>query len=170
MIKMSLGISKYSRSTPLLDALEIRRISELYQTYKIQFLEQVTRNGKCLKVFEELLVVNQGMKKTGDSFFSQIARLSNLLGYDVFNTSKDKVKSDIRKRFECLNLGLLDSLRMVFSGWRYDLGGRDLLAMLLRVGFGAEGRRAFPSGLGSDDLTAVGEFMAQLGVNSSEKT
>ena len=56
---------------------------------------------------------------------------------------------------------------MVSNGWRYDLGGRDLLAMLLRVEFGVENRNASSSGLGNHDLVAVGEFMAQMDVNSS---
>ena len=52
--------------------------------------------------------------------------------------------------------------------WRYDLGGRDLLAMLLRVEFGAGILGASYAGLGSDDLVAVGELMAQVDVNSSD--
>ena len=47
------------------------------------------------------------------------------------------------------------------------IGGRDLLAMLLRVEFGAGILSASYAGLGSDDLVAVGEFMAQVDVNSS---
>jgi hypothetical protein len=45
MIKQAIGLSKFAVSTPLLNALRVEKISEVYLKQKIYFFKQIMLNN-----------------------------------------------------------------------------------------------------------------------------
>ena len=61
LIKNSLGLTKFVRTTPLLTALEIKSIEELYFKHKILLFEQLRFNDTTKYVLEFLLKHYSGL-------------------------------------------------------------------------------------------------------------
>ena len=53
LIKNNIGLSKFSRSTPLLKALRIDTISYLYYKFKLIFLDQIKKNYQIKKLNDQ---------------------------------------------------------------------------------------------------------------------
>ena len=55
LLKLELGLSKYSPNTALLESLEIRSISEQYYLHKLLFRNQINANLLARAVFDRLI-------------------------------------------------------------------------------------------------------------------
>ena len=144
LFKVTLGISKYCRNKPLLEALRVSTLEELYFKHKFLFLKQLNNNLLAKNIFEYLKCNQQ--KKNKSSYITQLKDLSKVINIEAIENDKKITLELLKKRFSCGNLGLVDSVRTAMSN---PLGGR-LVGLLLRVEFGN------PSGmLNTDDVAAV---------------
>ena len=161
-IKLSLGLSKYFRSTALLEAMEICSIKELYLKHKLLFYNQVIRNGVTAAVFEELSVLYRGASRVGHSYFNHLAGLGGLLGHEVDRQTLDQAKLELRSKFSATNLGLVDSIRVLLKDWWDNPNSQRLLALFLRVEFGVGSRTELFGGEHGGDRVLAGSFLAGL--------
>ena len=74
------------QSTPLLEAMGIPRITELYFLFKILFLEQIRSNGMADSVFKELSKTGLRHSRLGKSYFGQISDVGGFLGINYFKS------------------------------------------------------------------------------------
>ena len=130
LFKITLGISKYCRNKPLLEAFRVSSLEELYFKHKFLFLKQLNNNLLAKNIFEYLKSSQQ--KKNKSSYITQLKDLSKVIDMETTENDKKIALELLKKRFSCGNLGLVDSVRTAMSN---PLGGR-LLGLLLRVEFG----------------------------------
>jgi hypothetical protein len=78
LIKRIIGLSKFARSTNLLRALNILKISKSYQKMKVCFLKQIDTNRLTKEIYTYLRSYYAQNKNDG-SFVMQIAALKNEL-------------------------------------------------------------------------------------------
>ena len=115
LLKHSIGLSKHSVSTPLLNVLKVEKISEIYCKYKLFFYKQLMMNGLTRNVFNELKehYANKICPKT--SYIKQLANVDLQVG---FSTSMECIKKSLfilSEKFKCKNQGLCDSLNFVLN-------------------------------------------------------
>ena len=130
LIKTSLGLSKYFKSTPLFKAIGIPRITELYFLFKVYFLKQIRSNGLADRVFKELLKTGLRHRKLGSSYFGQIADVSGFLGTDCLIMQESLACDLIKARFSCLDNVLVDQINNIFNNWDTVKDSRTLLKSL----------------------------------------
>ena len=131
LLKMALGLPKFSKNTPLLEALNIRSLQELYFKFKFLFSEQIKKHWVALELFKQLNSSTK-YKTSKESFLSQLKELKSISSTLTPGIPKQDGLKLIRNRFRCDNEGLVDSIRMTLR----DPDRRDLLRLLLWVDFG----------------------------------
>jgi hypothetical protein len=115
LLKQSIGLSKFSVSTPLLNVLNVERITELYCKHKLYFFKQIMINDLTEKVFLELQNHYKNRKSPKTSFIKQLVNVDLQVG---FYTSTECVKKSIKiisEKFKCKNIGLCDSVNYVLK-------------------------------------------------------
>jgi hypothetical protein len=95
LIKRVIGLSKFARSTNLLRALDILKISEMYQKIKICFLKQVESNYLTKEIYLYLRSF-YSQSHNNNSFIIQIATLKEELGSDEIRL-KDTFNHNIQE-------------------------------------------------------------------------
>lgn len=134
LIKASLGLSKYSLSRPILNALGISSINEIYFKFKILFIQQLKMNCLAYAIFNRLTIDYTGTSKPKLSFLKQIEECRNFLKQEVLTTNKKELLIKLSEKFQCPNEGLIDSVRYLLSN--YEMGeNRYLLGRLVWVDF-----------------------------------
>ena len=74
---MALNLSKYARTSPLLEAIFVSPIVELYFKFKYLFLKQIKRNEVVNSIFTELK--KRDLKRSSnESFLTQLRELESL--------------------------------------------------------------------------------------------
>lgn len=159
LIKLALNLSKYSRTSPLLEAIFISPILELYYKFKYLFLRQIAKIRVAYSIFTELK--KRGTRRgSKESFLIQLKELESLSivteenkadGKDLMSLEKKEALAKIKARFTCSNRGLVDSVRTALS----NPDGGVLLRLLLTVEF----CRTSPAGSG---VAGVGDFTGDL--------
>jgi len=147
ILKMALNLTKYSRTRPLLEAMDVSPVLELYYKFKFLFVTQVKANWIAYSVLLELKKI-KWRKGIRDSFLGQLEELTSIVGCCPETLDKKEAISRIRRKFGCGNEGLVDSVRLA-------LGMPDdgkLLGLLLRVDFGGP--------LGDVDLLLPGTMVS----------
>lgn len=134
LIKMALGLSKYSRTKPLFDALNISPITELYYKFKYLFRNQINNNFLVLSVFNELNKYYSESKIPKNSYIKQIKELDKVVE-NALNMKKEEFLLKLRDKFKSDNLGLVDSIRYILLGYSSNEAARSLLRGLLWVDF-----------------------------------
>lgn len=138
IIKMALGLSKYCRTSPLLEALNISSIIELYYKFKYLFIGQLKNHWVAFSLFKEVRQ-SYDSKNNKSSFYAQVSELESFLvtdqdkldSVDILSIEKKEALSRIKNRFKCDNQGLVDSVRTALHDSHY----RGLVGLLLRVDF-----------------------------------
>ena len=154
IIKMALGLSKYCRNSPLLEALNISSIIELYYKFKYLFIGQLKNHWVAYSLYKEVMK-SCDKKSTKASFCVQMIEIESFLiteqdrlgMIDIFKISKKEALDRIRNRFKCDNQGLVDSVRTALHDSHY----RGLVGLLLRVDF----RPDFRTAAIDEDLTLL---------------
>jgi hypothetical protein len=90
MLKQSIGLSKYALSTPLLNVLKIKKISELYFKYKLIFYKQIMANSLTKKVFYALENLYKDKNIPKFSFLKQINLVNLQIGFACSLETYDK--------------------------------------------------------------------------------
>ena len=137
-LKLALNLSRYSRTSPLLEAIHVSPILELYFKFKYLFLGQVKKNCVAFSVYKEIKKRNK-IRGSKESYLNQISELESIVltdqdnknGDDLLNLDKNEVLARIRNKFSCGNQGLVDSVRVALG----NPEARDLLRLLLWVNF-----------------------------------
>jgi hypothetical protein len=88
LIKNNIGLSKYHRSTPLLAALNIDKISKLYAKFKFLFIEQLKSVSITANIFNYLKRFYQNHACSQMSYFSQLKSMNEFFGVDLESFKK----------------------------------------------------------------------------------
>lgn len=128
LIKTSLGLSKYLRTTPLVNALKIHNVPLLINVLKMNLVKSMIFNTSAAKDFY-LRMLNQPTKC---SFMSDVKSICN-----DFNISAIKFLFDDQYSMDCKQQmkkfpeddGLIDSLRILLKN--YSEVDKDMVRMLL---------------------------------------
>ena len=138
ILKMTLNLSKFSRSTPLLEALRVSSIEQLYFKHKFLFLSQLRKNWIPNTLFEYLKSIKRTRNKL--SYISQLKCLNNVIGVNAETCESKQAFEKLSNKFSCGNLGLVHSVRTALG----DPAGGSILRLLLRVEFGPSSGDAEP--------------------------
>ena len=136
IIKLALNLSKFVRTTPLLESIFVIPILELYFKFKYLFLKQIPKNRVAHSIFTELSK-RDPKRNSKESFITQLKELESILvdtdGNKIDPSSLDKkgMLDIIRARFARNNRGLVDSVRTSLC----CRDGGVLLRLLLAAGF-----------------------------------
>ena len=136
LIKKTLGLSKFVRTTPLFNALKIPSLNELYFKFKFLFLKQCNNNDTTSRLYEVLSACYVSRLKPKSSFLWQLVELDGVLGQPVNEIPKDQVLPRIYSLLRSKNKGLVDSLVTVFKSWEAgENRSINLVRLLLWVPF-----------------------------------
>jgi hypothetical protein len=72
-MKNTFGLSKYCKSTPLLNSVGIKSILQLYEENLILFLKQIKQNSFTKEVYEILMSKYELFQPARESFFIYLA-------------------------------------------------------------------------------------------------
>ena len=107
LIKNNIGLSKFARTTPLLNALCIESISQLYHKYKILFLKQINRVLVTKTIFEFLIQNTTHENYNKNSFISQIRATNNLIEQNIFSTKYSNSITELKAIYNNTNSELI---------------------------------------------------------------
>ena len=79
LIKNSFGLNKFTRTTPLLDAINVKSMHHLYDRYQLTFYKQVMRNTSKKQLYEALKEEYSNKKKPRESYISILENICNKL-------------------------------------------------------------------------------------------
>jgi hypothetical protein len=136
LIKHFIGISKFCRNTPLLNAMRVQSISHLYYKFKTLFMCQIKDNELANKVYLEIGKHNPIHDKY--SYFSQIHetknRIENNCGHtvDMISTKTEDLLKMLTRTFMFEHQGLIDSVKMVLFEFEKPDADPEWLLKLLR--------------------------------------
>ena len=75
LIKNVIGLSKFSKSTPLLNALNIKSIHHLYDEYKIIFMKQINKHNLSHSLYNFLNEYYKYNKKPLESYMHTVEKI-----------------------------------------------------------------------------------------------
>ena len=139
LIKNIFGLSKYSKTTPLLKALNIKSIVQLYEEYKILFLKQIRMNSMTNDIYKWLLEkYKNDMKPARESYFNILIGVCNKYGIDSNRINVKIALETITNEYTVADYGLTDSIKFLISksgSSEFDKVARNMLKLLLNVNF-----------------------------------
>ena len=137
LLKNTFGFSKYCKTTPLLNAINIKSILQLYDEYKIIFLKQIKRNQLTKNIYDFLLLkYNSGIRPSRESYFNILKQLCIKYKLDFVNINIKTSIEIINCNYASSNDGLVDSLRFLISktgSTSFDEQSLTLMKLLLTV-------------------------------------
>ena len=83
LVKMNLGLSKFAKSSPLLDALRIESVKQLYHKFKILFVKQLQQIPFTNHLFKYLKEFYSDKNTPLQSFVQQTKETSKLISMDI---------------------------------------------------------------------------------------
>jgi len=135
LIKSFLGLSKFSRTRPLLDALCISSITDLYLKFKILFVKHIENNDLVFTVFGKLKEHYARFKTSRLSYFDQLIECSKIIESEIIGVPKNELLVKLRTKTECSNSGLVDSIRFLLYNHENFPNFKDELRGLVWVDF-----------------------------------
>ena len=115
LIKRSIGISKYSKTTPLIEALKIQSIQELYTRHKIYFYKQIQKNELTNDVFNYLKsFYSTQINAPKSSFVNQLEIVDKIVNIANCHMKQKATLEKIEKIFSLSNQGVIDSIKFIF--------------------------------------------------------
>ena len=138
LLKSNLGLGKFCRSGPLLDAMNVERVSSIYWKMKFSFFKQVKLHKLTCSLFDYLDSYYEANKcKNKMSFFSQILEMKRILGVDSLQLPKSEVRNILFSKFRCHECELVEAVKTIICDCS-DLGVcREKLRSTLWVEFHA---------------------------------
>ena len=117
LIKRSIGLSKFAKTTPLFNCLKIESIRELYLKHKIFLLKQLNKNEFTSSVLKKLRYFNTNkiIKFSNDSIINQITIVNKMANIDDCTINLSLSIQKIIEQFLCSNIGLLDSINFILN-------------------------------------------------------
>lgn len=136
LIKSALNLSKFSRTKPLMDALNIDSFNFLYFKFKVLFYDQIKNNYLTKAAYDNLKGFYQEFGTPRYSYFQQCRALETIIDKRLENTDGKEMISLLESKFNSSNAGLVDSLNFLLSNFDKFVNAKDLLRELLWVDFG----------------------------------
>ena len=135
LVKSSLGLSKFCKNTPLFQALDIQKISDIIDGYTLNILKSHFNNdSRSRKLYACLLKKHSIGEMVGHN--DLITRSNNICQHYNISMWKfvfdDKYSNLCKRKVKCLNNindGLSDSIQYLLNN--YNDGNRKMLQMLL---------------------------------------
>jgi hypothetical protein len=135
LIKSSLGLSKFSRTRPLLDALKVNSMTQLYFKFKLLFYRNVSLYSLASLVFSELKEHYSRFKKPSLSYFAQCEECSKVMGCDMTDLNRNDLPKKLNEKFGSPDLELVDSIRDLLYNYDIIPEAKVLLRELVWVDF-----------------------------------
>lgn len=116
LLKHAIGLSKFCRTTPLLDSLYVDSIPQTYMKHKILFLKQISNNHLCNETFFFLQEYyhNNDSKPPIESYMKQLRLVEACIGQTCQAKSTSDAMIILDSKFKHENIGLVDSIRYQF--------------------------------------------------------
>jgi hypothetical protein len=132
MVKQSIGLSKFVKTTPLFTAIKIESIEQLYFKHKLFFYKQICKNNISFSLFEYLdryySIENNSNNK--NTFFKQLNDVKEFSGIiDVKENLNETIKV-IEIKSKCLNAGLIDSLLFIMNNLKFTRDYVEMISLL----------------------------------------
>ena len=135
LIKMNLKVSKYAKSSPILDALRIESIKHLYYKFKILFVKQLRMIPFTNSLLEHLDEYYFEKHCPNQSFIGQLIDTNKLLGIDVLQVSTKTALATLKSFFQTtseeMKTKILNISTMMSENKEKSWFYRNILAQLL---------------------------------------
>ena len=135
LLKRALDLSKYSRSRPLLNALKIQSVTELYFKFKALFFKQIKNNGLARTLYDSLDVHYSVHKASNASYLMQLLECKSAIGDDCIHLDKESLRQAIDTKFGSQDRDLVESIMDVLSKYEGLENARQKLKDLVWVEF-----------------------------------
>jgi hypothetical protein len=118
LIKRSIGLCKYTKTSPLFHALKIESINAIYIKHKIFAIRQFKKNNitngiyNILKKYYDTKV----LRLNNDSFFGQLTAANKSVGMDISLDLNKSIKFICLGQKECME-GIIDSIRSILGNF-----------------------------------------------------
>jgi hypothetical protein len=111
LLKQAIGLSKYARTTPLLNALNVEKVSEIYMKHKYYFYKQLMNNSLTRAVYLNLDSFYFEKKACKHSFLNQLLNVDTQVGFKCsVEAGKAYLKEIVNKFKDSDQQGLVDSV------------------------------------------------------------
>jgi hypothetical protein len=132
LVKRTLGLTKYARTSPLFKVLQIESIKALYMKHKIFMYKQVKSNELSNHVFEKTkkLYIEGSIKLNNNNLLKQIYSVNKELSTTDCLTDPVKAIKEIGFGHQCDNSGLLDSIKYILNNYNTDVFYNDKVRIL----------------------------------------
>ena len=115
LIKRSIGLSKFVKTTPLFNCLKIDSIEQLYLKHKVYMYKQIKLNIISNAIFLKLKsLYDQKVLLKENSFFGQLEDVKKITGTEGDLNPNVTLKL-IQDLVKCENAGLLDSVKYMVN-------------------------------------------------------
>ena len=135
---------------------------------KVQFLEQLKKNGFACMIHEQLFNTANGAGGGKQSFYFQLKELERELNITIRTSTTESRWQAFANKIKSPDemMGLIDSIKTVYMRWGCWSWARSQLGLLLRVDFG-ERRNTTASESGCDELAELLDYLERLDYESS---
>lgn len=118
LIKRSIGLCKYTKTSPLFHALKIESINAMYTKHKIFAIKQFKKNNLTNGIFNILknYYDSKVLRLSNDSFFGQLNAANKAVGMDILISTDNCIKHIGLGQKECME-GVIDSIRSILGNY-----------------------------------------------------
>lgn len=131
LIKRALGLSKYCKTTPLLQVLKVESVRQLYNKHKIFMYKQAMNNSVTSEILEFLYEHYTYNKPPASSIIAQLREVETLIKIENCTLDLKTTIQKIENMNKCQNIGLLDSIEFINKNITCYVQKKKLLEMLL---------------------------------------
>ena len=100
LVKMNLGLSKFAKSSLLLDALRIESVKHLYHKFKILFVKQLQQIPFTNHLFKYLEEFYSDKNTPLQSFVQQTKETSKLIPMDIVESPTKHCLEGLREHYQ----------------------------------------------------------------------
>ena len=117
LLKNVMGIKFHSRFKPLLNALGVKSIYQLYFKHKTFGLKQVYKNVLSYEIHEYLLDSYANEQAPKQSFLSQLDKVSTFARTDISELLSESMITSIDAKFTCNDIELRECISAVLNNY-----------------------------------------------------
>jgi hypothetical protein len=109
LLKNSFGLSKFSRSSALLEAINIKTIEHIYYKHKIGFMDQLRNNELTSYVYDYISNLDHA-SVSKYSYIYAIRKVGTMLNLNYTQFNSKQWQSSLNQHYKHENNGLVDSI------------------------------------------------------------
>jgi len=122
LIKNSIGLSKYVRTKPLMQALKIKSMEELYYKHKLLFIEQLRKNEMSNYLLEFLSKSYVDVKINRESYFYDLQIALKLINGSLEKYHKKQYVEKLEEYFKCKDDEVVSFVRLALENLESRMG------------------------------------------------